>query len=83
MAFRTMLPCWNTCKHKVIIKCFWNILQSATLRLSYKKDIPRTSNQIENLNSQIKQRLKTMRGLKSEDSLNKILKILFYLRKYK
>jgi len=42
--------------------------------LSFEENVPRTNNLLENLNGQIEQRLKTFRGVKSEDSLNKILK---------
>lgn len=66
-----------------IFKWFWNILPSAVLHLSYEENVPRTTAYIENLNGQIKQRLKTMRGMKSEQSLNNLLKILFHFRKYK
>ena len=68
---------------KEIFKWFWSILPAAILHLSYEEDVPRTTALLENLNGQIKQRLKTMKGMKSEKSLNNFLKILFYLRKYK
>ncbi len=68
---------------KEIFKWFWSILTSAVLHLSYEENVPRTTAHIENLNGQIKQRLKTMRGIKSEQSLDNLLKILFYFRKYK
>ena len=70
-------------RSKAILKWFWDILPSAVLHLSYEEKIPNTTNLLENLNGQIKQRLKTMRGMKSEQSLNNLLKILFYFRKYK
>ena len=68
---------------KEISKWFWTVLPSAVLHLSYTEDVPRTTALIENVNGQIKQRIKTMRGMKSERSLNNLLKILFYFRKYK
>jgi transposase-like protein len=66
-----------------VFEWFWDILPNAMLHLSYAEDVPRTTAKIENFNGQIKQRLKTMRGMKSEKSLNNLLKILFYFRKYK
>ena len=66
-----------------ILEWFWKILPSAVLHLSYEEKVPNTTNLLENLNGQIKARLKTMRGVKSERSLNNLLKILFYFRKYK
>ncbi len=68
---------------KDIFKWFWNVLPAAVLHLSYKENVPRTTALLENLNGQIKARLKTFRGVKSEHSLNNLLKILFYFRKYK
>ena len=68
---------------KEIFRWFWAVIPSAVLHLSYKEEVPRTSAFIENLNGQIKQRLKTFRGVKSEKSLDNLLKILFYFRKYK
>ena len=66
-----------------VLDWFWDILPSAVLHLSYKEDVPRTTALLENLNGQIKARLKTFRGVKSEKSLNNLLKILFHLRKHK
>jgi len=68
---------------KEVFKWFWSIIIDATTHLSYEENVPRTTALIENLNGQIKQRIKTMRGIKSEKSLNNLLKILFYFRKYK
>lgn len=68
---------------KIIMDWFWDLLPSAVLYLSYEERVPHTTNLLENLNGQIKQRLKTMRGMKSEQSLNNLLKILFHFRKYK
>lgn len=80
---RTLTPCFTLPKQRKVLKWFWSNVVSATMRHSYEEEIPSTTNQLENLNGQIKQRLKTMRGIKSEESLNKILKILFYFREYK
>lgn len=66
-----------------VLRWFWNILPCAVLHLSYSEKVPPTTNRIENLNGQVKQRLKTMRGMKSEKSLYNLLKILFYFRNYK
>lgn len=66
-----------------VLRWFWRIIPSAVLHLSYTEKTPCTTNRIENLNGQVKQRLKTMRGMKSERSLNNLLKILFHFRKYK
>lgn len=66
-----------------IFDWFWNVVPGALLHLSYQQKIPRTSNYIENLNKRIKQRLKTFYGVKSEDSLRKTLKILFYFQERK
>lgn len=66
-----------------ILEWFWTVLPSATLHLSYEEKTPNTTNLLENLNGQIKQRLKTMRGIKSERSLNNFLKIFFYFQNYK
>lgn len=68
---------------KIILDWFWGVLPNAVLHLSYKENVPRTTNLLENLNGQIKQRIKTMRGVKSEKSLHNLLKILFYFRNYK
>lgn len=69
--------------HPGILRWFWKTLPHAVLHLSYQEKVPNTSNVLENLNSQIKQRLKTMRGMKSEWSLHNLVKILFHFRKYK
>lgn len=66
-----------------ILKWFWGILPHAVLHLSYTERVVNTTGLLENLNGQIKQRIKTFRGVKSEDSLHKLLKILFYFRNYK
>lgn len=66
-----------------ILKWVWRVLPSAVLHLSYEENVPYTTNLLENLNGQIKQRVKTMRGIKSKKSFHNFLKIFFYLRKYK
>ena len=66
-----------------ILRWFWKILPNALLHLSYAEKVPNTTNILENFNGQIKQRLKTMRGMKSKKSLKNLLKILFYFRNYK
>jgi transposase-like protein len=66
-----------------VLRWFWKVLPDAVLHLSYTESIPPTTNRIENLNGQVKQRIKTMKGMKSEKSLHNLLKILFYFRKYK
>ncbi|PCI25636.1 hypothetical protein COB57_00225 [Candidatus Peregrinibacteria bacterium] len=80
---RILTPCWTQSKHKKVLKWFWKNIVRATIHLSYEEKVPSTSNALENINGQIKARLKTFRGIKSENSLNKFLKILFYFRKYK
>lgn len=71
-------------RRKSILKWFWEVLPSAILHLSYVENPPpRTTNRLENLNGQIKQRIKTMRGVKSERSLYNLLKVLFHFRKCK
>jgi len=81
--FRKIIFCFQHPKQKSIIKNFWNYLPEATLYLSFNGLVPNTSNEIERLNGQIEQRVKTMRGIKSNSSLYNLLKILFYFRKYK
>lgn len=66
-----------------VFEWFWEVVPNALLHLSYREEIPRTTNYIENLNKRIRQRLKTFYGVKSEDSLRKTLKILFYLQERK
>lgn len=81
--FRSIQFCWRTPKQKNIIKWFWKVLPKSVMRLSFVEKVPSTSNLLENLNGQIEQRIKTFRGVKSEESLIKILKILFFLRNFK
>lgn len=66
-----------------LVKWFWKTLPDAILHLSYEEKVPYTTNSLENLNGQIKQRIKTMRGFKSQESLHNFLKIFFYFRNYK
>ena len=80
--FRTMVAPLFPEKTSVL-RWFWRVLPDAVLHLSYSEKVPPTTNRIENLNGQVKQRIKTMRGMKSEKSLHNLLKILFYFRKYK
>lgn len=82
-SFRSLTKYWKTKRHQGVLKWFWKTLPKAVMGLSFEEKIPRTTNLLENLNGQIEQRLKTFRGVKSEESLNKILKILFYFRNYK
>lgn len=82
-AFRKLQSCWETPAQKRILKWFWQKVQYAVMGLSFDENVPRTSNMLENINGQIEARLKTFRGVESEKSLNKILKILFYFRNYK
>jgi len=81
--FRKLQFAWTTYKQRYVLDWFWDKLPHAVMGLSFAEKVPRTNNLLENLNGQIEQRLKTFRGVKSEKSLNKILKILFHLRKYK
>lgn len=81
--FRKLQIFWQTPKEKYVLNWFWQTLPNAIMHLSFEENVPRTSNLLENLNGQIEQRLKTFRGVKSEQSLNKILKILFFLRNFK
>lgn len=77
-------PNFHTAKQKRVISWFCNLLPDASLHLSFKSgEIPRTNNFLENLNGQIEARIKTFRGIKSEESLHKLLKILFRFRNYK
>jgi transposase-like protein len=81
--FRTILLHFQTPKQKRILDWFFRILESATIHLSFEQNVPRTTNLLENLNGQIRARLKTFRGVKSQESLDKTLKILFRFRNYK
>lgn len=80
---RRMQRYWTTPKHQYALAWFWKILPRAIMGLSFEEEVPRTNNPLENLNGQIEQRLKTFRGVKSEQSLNKILKLLFFFRNFK
>lgn len=83
--FRTKsLILFSSYQQGKIIKWFWSVIHNATVHLSFcEGEIPRTSNLLENMNGQIEARLKTFRGVKSEESLHNLLKILFHFRKYK
>ena len=83
--FRIMTaPLFETSKQLSAIRWFWRIIADAALHLSFDyHQVPRTSNLLENLNGQIKARIKTFRGVKSEKSLHNLLKILFRFRNYK
>ena len=71
-------------KHQKVIKWFWNILPKAMMFLSFEpQEVPTTTGLLENLNGQIKARIKTMRGMKSEQSLDNLFKILFHFHNYK
>ena len=70
-------------KEQLVLDWFHSVLPHAVLHLSYEENIPNGTNLLENLNGQIKQRIKTMRGMKSEKSLDNLLKILFYFNDYK
>lgn len=82
-AFRKLQSHWQSPKEQYVLRWFWKIVPNAIICLSFEENVPRTSNLLENINGQIEQRLKTFRGVKSEQSLNKILKILFFLRDFK
>lgn len=81
--FRSIIHCFQTPRQKQVIRWFFNVVPNAVLHLSFEENVPRTTNLLENLNGQIRARLKTFRGVKSHESLNKILKILFRFRNYK
>ena len=81
--FRNIQKLWKTSKQKQVLEWFWDKLSYAVMGLSFAEIVPQTTALLENLNGQIKQRLKTFRGVKSEESLNKILKILFFFRNFK
>jgi transposase-like protein len=81
--FRTIIMHFQSPRQKRTLEWFFKALPSAVIHLSFAENIPRTSNLLENLNGQIRARLKTFRGVKSQESLDKILKILFRFRNYK
>lgn len=77
-------PCFHRKRQKSALNLLWEILPEATIHLCFlDENVPNTSNLLENLNGQIKARLKTFRGVKSEKSLHNLLKILFHFRKHK
>lgn len=75
---------FRTAAQRTAIQAFNAVLPNAIMHLSFEPGaVPRTSNAIENLIGQIEARLKTFRGVKSEQSLHNLLKILFRFRNYK
>lgn len=80
---RRIVWCFRSKEQKQALEKFWEGLHEASLHLSFDGKVPSTSNVLERLNGQIEARTKTMRGMKSKKSLFKLLKILFYFRKYK
>lgn len=70
-------------RQRRVIDWFLRTLPNATTHLSFAENIPRTTALLENINGQIRARTKTFRGVKSEQSLNNLLKILFRFRNYK
>ena len=77
-------PCFGSKKQKSAIQRLQELLPEATIHLCFDEgEVPRTSNLLENFNGQIEARLKTFRGVKSEQSLHNLLKILFRFRNYK
>lgn len=82
-SFRKILLHFETPRQKQTIKWFFRVLPRAVIHLSFEENIPNTTGLLENLNGQIRARLKTFRGVKSQESLEKILKILFRFKNYK
>jgi transposase-like protein len=77
-------PQFNTGTHMQVLKWFWNILPNAVIWLSFEDvTVPRTTSALDVVHGQIKARIKTFRGVKSEESLQNLLKILFRFRNYK
>lgn len=66
-----------------LLEWFREVTPYALMHLSFEGKVPYTTNIIENMNGQIKQRLKTTRGMKSRESLHNLLKIFFYFKNYK
>lgn len=66
-----------------LLEWFREVTSCALTHLSFEGKVPYTTNILENMNGQIKQRLKTMRGMKSRESLHNLLKIFFYFKNYK
>lgn len=81
--FRTIIVHFETPRQKQVIKCFFHILPRAAIHLSFAEKVPSTTGLLENINGIIRARTKTFRGVKSQESLEKILKILFRFRNYK
>lgn len=82
-SFRKILMHFESPRQKQVLKWFFQVLPRATIHLSFEENIPNTTGLLENLNGQIRVRLKTFRGVKSQESLEKTLKILFRFRNYK
>jgi transposase-like protein len=77
-------PQFTTYTHERVLKWFWNILPNAVIWLSFNDvEVPRTTSALDIVHGQIKARIKTFRGVKSEESLQNLLKILFRFRNYK
>lgn len=82
-SFRKIVMHFETARQKRIIKWFFKVLPRATMHLSFEENVPNTTGILENLNGQIRARFKTFRGVKSQESLEKTLKILLRFRNYK
>ena len=81
--FRNIIMHFQTSKQKRVLAWFFKVLPNAAIHLSFEENVPNTTSLLENLNGQIRTRLKTFRGVKSQESLDKVLKILFRFRNYK
>lgn len=81
--FRRLSHYWQKPVQQKVLRWFWKHLNRAVMGLSFSEKIPKTSNLLENLNGQIEARLKTFRGVKSEKSLENIVKMIFYFRNFK
>jgi len=81
--FRKIAVHFETPRQKQVVSWFFKILPRAVIHLSFEENVPSTTGLLENINGQIRARLKTFRGVKSQDSLEKTLKILFRFRNYK
>lgn len=76
---REVLPAFSSDKHQKILAWFWQNLETATTRLKFKKNIPISIEMLENASSAVQTRITKFRGIKSEQSLDKVLKIFFHL----
>lgn len=81
--FRKIAVCFETPRQRQVISWLFKILPRAVMHLSFDGNVPNTTGLLENINGQIRARLKTFRGVKSQESLEKVLKILFRFRNYK